>query len=234
MIRRTSASAVPRQLNPGRPRKLTHQRIIEAALQVLEDHTFSALTMRALAQRLGVNHATLYNYVGHIEDIEAEALQTLMARVPVPSAANPAPMREQLIEHLLAVRDLQLQHPHVLHAPVRSPAWKLHLSIIDRVLHALTQRGQPLTDAALAYDALVALVAHSAEHARVNRLAQHPDFVELQQGATASLPPGDLQLVRRVLAMRSRTRVDSLAEILGYFIDRLLPGIERQGKKRGK
>ncbi|MGH8237605.1 MAG: TetR/AcrR family transcriptional regulator, partial [Steroidobacteraceae bacterium] len=46
---------------PGRPRKLTRERIINGAVQLLDEQGFDALSMRSLALRLGINHATLYN-----------------------------------------------------------------------------------------------------------------------------------------------------------------------------
>ncbi|MGH8530026.1 MAG: TetR/AcrR family transcriptional regulator [Nevskiales bacterium] len=216
----------------GRPRKLTHARIVEAAIQVLDEEGFAALSARSLAQRLGVNHATLYNYVRHIEDIEAEALGRLIARVPIPSRDNPAPMRAQLTEHLLAVREMQLQHPHVLHAPVGSPTWRSHVLNSNRVLRALSPHSGSLFEAVLAYNVLTAVMATSAERNRASGTASHSDYVQAQRRAVAALPRGESELVRRLLLEKSASGpgIESLAEVLNFLIDRLLPGIDRPRK----
>lgn len=227
----TTLTAAKSGAIPGRPRKLTHRRIIDAAVEVLDQDGYSALTMRGLALRLGVNHATLYNYVGHIEDVESEALEFLMARVPIPSADNPAPIRQQLIEHLLALRDLQLQHPHVLHAPIGSPAWRLHVKMMNRVLKALKPRNATLAEMVLAYNALTALMATNAERARVSGATNFSDYIEAQRRATLTLPLQDSDLLRQVLTARlPGVSVNTLPDVLGYLIDRLLPDIPR-GKK---
>lgn len=215
---------------PGRPRKLTRDRIIEAAVQVLEEDGFGALTMRGLAQRLGVNHATLYNYAGHIEDIETEALSSLVSGVPIPDGKRPEPMRDQLIEHLLALRTLQFQHPNVLHAPIGSPTWVSHIKNANRALHALLPHASSLVEASIAYNVLTATMASSAERARANGSI---DYAHKQRPAILGLPVEDAGLYRKALTERERTgpAMESLPEVLDYLIDRLLPKMARRKVK---
>ncbi len=215
-------------LAAGRPRKLTRQRIVEAAVQALEAGGFKALTARSLALKLGVNHATLYNYVGHIEDIEKEALESLMARVPIPDADHPKPMRQQLVEHLLAVRELQMQHPQVLHAPVGSPAWQNHMKATNRVLRALNFGDKSLVEVAIAYNTLIATMAISAERARGTVSTA---FFEAQREAILALPPDESELLRRPLVdPRLVSGINSAADVLNHLIDKLLPDIDKRGR----
>lgn len=217
---------------PGRPRKLTRERIVRAAIEVLEYEGFGALTLRALAQRLGVNHATLYNYIGHIEDIENEALQALTSRVPIPSVDRPEPLRQQLLEHLLAIRELQLQHPHMVHAPVGSPTWRSHMKITDQILRALTADGRNLIESAIAYNVLVAFMATSAERTRSTRnvmtFPKDSKFFEIERQAILALPEKDSELIRKPLAqpLPPGAQFDSFAAVLNLLIDRLLPGLK--------
>ncbi|MFA5939738.1 MAG: TetR/AcrR family transcriptional regulator [Sinimarinibacterium sp.] len=217
---------------PGRPRKLTRDRIVRAAIEVLEYEGFGALTMRALAQRLGVNHATLYNYVGHIEDIENEALASLTSRVPIPSVDRPEPLRQQLIEHLLAIRDLQLQHPHMVHAPVGSPTWRSHMKITNQVLRALTAKGGSVVESAVAYNVLVALMATSAERARSTHNAsprpQDLKYFEIERQAILALPEKDSDLIRKPLEQpqSEAAQFASFVAVLDHLINRLLPGLK--------
>lgn len=221
---------------PGRPRKLTRQLIVEAAVQVLDEEGYRPLSMRSLAQRLGVNHATLYNYVGHIEDVESEAIEFLIARMPIPSAERAEPMREQLIEHLLAVRDLQIQHPHVLHPPIGSPTWHSHQITTNKVMRALMPYGSSLGEVMVAYQTLIGFMASSAERARASGGTSFPDFIRAQQTAILTVLEEESELVRRVLAgpEKLKPRTDMLASILGHVIDRLLPGINAKRQKKGQ
>lgn len=62
-----------------RPRKTTdeitegRERILEVALQILEEEGYHALTIRAIAEKLGVSHMSLYTYF-HSRDSLVEAL----------------------------------------------------------------------------------------------------------------------------------------------------------------
>lgn len=230
------SSSKEESAGPGRPRKLTRQLIVETAVQVLDEEGYRPLSMRSLAQRLGVNHATLYNYVGHIEDIETEAITFLIARLPIPSADRPEPMREQLIEHLLAVRELQIQHPHVLHPPMGSPTWNSHQITSNKIMRALMPHGSSLGEVMVAYQVLIGFMASSAERARASGGGSFADFIRAQQAAILAVPAEESELVRRVLDRPDKIdpRVDSLAPMLGHLIDRLLPGIDAKRQKKGK
>lgn len=49
--------------------KLTRERVIEAALQLMDDEGLEAVTMRAVARELGVEAMSLYNHVRDKEDL---------------------------------------------------------------------------------------------------------------------------------------------------------------------
>ena len=85
-----TAEGTERRPAVGRPRKMTREKIVAAALQVMEDADFAALSMRALARHLGVNHATLYNYVDDLAEVEQQALDAdAVGRKQVPQGLWP-------------------------------------------------------------------------------------------------------------------------------------------------
>ncbi|NGY04084.1 TetR/AcrR family transcriptional regulator [Solimonas terrae] len=138
-----------------------------AALRVMEREGYSALTIRALAQELGISHSTLYNYVERIEDIEAQALQQLTAQLPLPTATTAPALRAELLSYLQAALRLLMQHPGVLFPPIGTVSWKTLHAIGERWVHALIPYAADEKTTRLAVGALVASVVVQAERVRV-------------------------------------------------------------------
>jgi AcrR family transcriptional regulator len=71
---------------PRRGQPLTRERIVDAAVDILdgEDGGTEALTMRRLAQRLGVTATALYWHVDTKEDVLDLAVDHIFGDVPVP------------------------------------------------------------------------------------------------------------------------------------------------------
>ncbi len=208
----------------GRPKKLSRQQIVSAALDVMEAQGFAALSLRSLARALGINHATLYNYVDHIGEIEQEALDVLMSRIPMPELSRPEPVRQQLIEHLLAVRRTQMVFPKFCHAPAGSPTWRQHMSSMVRILEVCCRDDDDIEDVAIAYNALIGLVATSAERSRTTGTSL-PTMPDLE--AIAALPRDEFEPLFRPLIRRGgyARRLTSFVHRLDYLIDRLLPDL---------
>ncbi|WP_440694561.1 TetR/AcrR family transcriptional regulator [Clavibacter nebraskensis] len=101
----------------GRPARVSRRLIAEAALEV----GLSTLTLTSLAQRLGVDHSTLYRHVASREDIVLLACDTAIARmdwpvVPdVPDAVLASPddtsWRTYLAQAVERVWDMYDRHP---------------------------------------------------------------------------------------------------------------------------
>nr|WP_277817127.1 TetR/AcrR family transcriptional regulator [Solimonas terrae] len=164
---RTVSSGSAARAQGGRPRKIAEGALVAAALRVMEREGYSALTIRALAQELGISHSTLYNYVERIEDIEAQALQQLTAQLPLPTATTAPALRAELLSYLQAALRLLMQHPGVLFPPIGTVSWKTLHAIGERWVHALIPYAADEKTTRLAVGALVASVVVQAERVRV-------------------------------------------------------------------
>jgi len=81
---------------PSRPRPtLTRDDLVRAALALLDEAGFDGLTMRNLAERLGVQAASLYNHVRDKREVLALLADAIMAEVPPPESAD-APWHDAL------------------------------------------------------------------------------------------------------------------------------------------
>ena len=98
-------------LRPAKERRdapLTVDRIVEAAVALLDAEGAGRLTMRRLAERLGVAPPTLYWHVKTKDDVLDLAVDAIFAEVPVPGAGEWTGAVRALV---LAWRATMLRHP---------------------------------------------------------------------------------------------------------------------------
>src|SRR6478672_6853055 len=81
---RVSPEVRPDQRFPRLP--LTRQRIIRAALRVMDEEGLEAVTMRRIGRELGVEAMSLYNHVRDKEDIFDGITETVLGGLRVPTA----------------------------------------------------------------------------------------------------------------------------------------------------
>lgn len=73
------------QPSPALRAKLTRERVIDSALQLMDEEGLHALTMRALARKLGVEAMSLYNHVHDKEDLMDGVIERVMEGFRRPS-----------------------------------------------------------------------------------------------------------------------------------------------------
>jgi AcrR family transcriptional regulator len=99
--------------SPERPRRepLTRQRIIEAALRIMDQEGLEAVTMRAIGRDLGVEAMSLYNHVQDKEDILNGVCEQVLAEFRIPESEDWA---EAARLGAREYRRLLLAHPNVI------------------------------------------------------------------------------------------------------------------------
>ena len=152
----------------GRPRRCTWDEVLAAAERVMARASYKSLSMRALADELGISHPSLYTYFTHIEEVEVAVLKSIAAKIPVPTAKTAAQLRTQLVELVFVARDYALNYQGLFDSPVGSPAW---LALMERSLQwiqvlAAYTRDERRSD--VAYGALIAVAKQSADLERIN------------------------------------------------------------------
>ena len=171
----------------GRPRRLTTKQVIEAAIAMgLED-----LTMAALAERLGVRVAVLYNYVkGRDELIDLAARHALSSQqFPEDHGQD---WRDYALGYARAASELFRSDAHLLPLLISgnlSPAIKI--DSVEAWLEAMTARGFSSSTALTLLNAIDAIIMGSAVQAAHAR-AHAPDYAGAVREAVASRPEGEL------------------------------------------
>lgn len=99
----------------GRPRQFSLDEVLEAALDLIEVDGVDALSMQALAHRLGTGSATLYNYVGSRDELIDLMLGRVLAESPaLPAITSTGDWAEDLVRYLVASFRAGISRPAVL------------------------------------------------------------------------------------------------------------------------
>jgi TetR/AcrR family transcriptional regulator, tetracycline repressor protein len=103
------------QRGPGQRAGLTRDAVLAAAADLIGDVGVAGLTMRALADRLGVRPNTLYSHVAGKDDLIDELLDAVLRAVPPapPDAPDPA---VALADVMAATFDVLQRHPDLVPA----------------------------------------------------------------------------------------------------------------------
>lgn len=141
-----TGSVWTRTLTPRRPPPLTRERIVGAAVTLLDAHGAEGLTMRRLAQALDVTATALYWHVKTRDDVLDLAVDEIFGEVPIPSAGDD--WRADVRALLHGWRAAMLRHPWAP-ALIGRPMLGPHVLARTEYLQATLTRGG-LTGHALA------------------------------------------------------------------------------------
>jgi AcrR family transcriptional regulator len=92
---------------PSRPR-LSRQRVLDTAINRADHGGLDALTMRSLAEELGVAPMALYNHVANKDDLIDAMVDVVFGEIGVPSGAGD--WKTAMRRRAIAVRDALLRH----------------------------------------------------------------------------------------------------------------------------
>jgi AcrR family transcriptional regulator len=141
----------------ARERKLSRERILEAALRIADEEGLDALSMRRLGQALGVQAMSLYKHVAGKEDVLDGIADLVMLEVEVP--ARTLAWQAALRQAATSMHRALLRHPwaSVVIESRRNPG-PARLRYLDTVVSILLEAGFPIDDvgrAGLAVDSHV-------------------------------------------------------------------------------
>ena len=216
---------------------LSRERVVEAALGYIDERGTSALSMRNLAQGLGVEAMSLYRYVNGREDLLEGVVAALLAGVSARMDDQPTEGWQEFLQHAAhEVRRVALDHPNAfpllatrhpaapwLRPPLRS------IELVETFLTELRACGLSDHQAVDTYRAFSSfLLGQLLLEASVRGASTAPVEEPLDEGS-ADLPNQDAQLdltdaptVLRLRAMLSEDRSQEEFEIsLETLLDRL-------------
>ena len=102
-----------------RPDGLTQQRIVTAALALVDAEGLDALTVRRLAAELGTGSASLYRHVASRDELLVLMVDHVLGEIVFPDLALPG--RQRVIGLATELRRVLMDHPNLLAALAASP-----------------------------------------------------------------------------------------------------------------
>ena len=78
-----------RKKSPGRPRsRASHQAMLKAALELLSEVGFEAMSIEVIAARAGVGKTTIYRRYSSKDELVADAIESIREEVLIPDTGN--------------------------------------------------------------------------------------------------------------------------------------------------
>lgn len=149
---------------------LSRERIVAAAIEVLDAEGLDAVSMRRVATELGTGPASLYAHVGDKQELLDLVLDEVLGAVEVPDP-DPARWQEQLKDVARAIRQAYKPHNDVAVISLGNiPTTPNVLRLSDRLLGIMLAGGVPMQLAGWFIDQLAKYIdADSVEGAILGR-----------------------------------------------------------------
>ena len=96
----------------GRRPTISRDAAVRSALDIIDEQGLPALTLDAIAKRLGSTTPALYNHFSNRADLLAGVARHLLTDLPLPELPTHNDWRSQLIELCVETRHAILRHPH--------------------------------------------------------------------------------------------------------------------------
>ncbi len=214
---------------------LSRDRIIAAALLLLEERGLAGLTMRELGNSLGVEAMSLYRYVPGREELLDAVVERVLEGLWSDPDVRRAPVdgwQDFMVRLAHGVRRIALSHPQAfpliasrppeapwLRPPLRSVAW------VELFLSALVSSGFDDRSAADAYRSFTSFLLGTLllEVAESGAKITPADDPALERDRPAGpLPPGDFPTVLRLRPELERDDIDrEFDEALEDLVERI-------------
>lgn len=141
--------------SPDRRIRLNKERVLRAAIDVADDGGIDSLTMRKVAQQLGVEAMSLYYYVANKDDLLDEIVDIVVGEIELP--AGGPDWKAALRASAISAHAVLVRHPWACGLMSGSAVRPARLRYMESILRRLRDAG---FSAALTHHAYHALDSH--------------------------------------------------------------------------
>src|SRR5215211_5604006 len=213
------------RIRPGPEPRFTREELAHRALAIMDAHGAEALTMRGLAEELGMGTMSLYRYFPSKNDLMDAAIDVAAPEIELPEPGS-GPWKDHLAGLARALFDTALRHPSVARErfdrPLQSPG---AIRVTDRALALLLEAGLSKRDAVAAFKALL---IHTLGAAAFVAAESRPEVRQRAQQRHSSVRSEELPAMAAVADEFTAALGGNEAFELGLAA--LLDEIERRGR----
>jgi AcrR family transcriptional regulator len=204
---------------------LSRDRILAAAVEIADERGIGAITMRAVASRLGVEAMSLYNHVANKDDILDGMADLVAEQFDLPVDEND--WREAMRRRAVSAHEVFGRHPW---APMlfdsRESSGPSRLRYFDWVLGTLIRAGFSVDGAARAFSLLDSYVyGFGIQQFNVSADGAAPTE-EMAEAMLAFIPPEQYPYLHRMASHAMRVGYDAEADF-DFGLEIVLDGLER-------
>jgi AcrR family transcriptional regulator len=140
---------------------INKQVAIKAALDIIDSEGLDSISMRRLAERLGVASASLYHHFHNKEELLQAVCGLIFREIPLPDERTEG-WTDFIARTAYISREIMLEHPHALPLMARFPPREVIPHIYEEYGKLLLKRGLPVDMISVIISAFDALVIGSA------------------------------------------------------------------------
>jgi AcrR family transcriptional regulator len=202
---------------------LSRERILQAALDLADAEGLEALSMRRLAQRLGVKAMSLYNHVTNKDDLIDAMVDQVISEIqfPVPALDWKMAMRQRALSaHQVLLRHAWATMPIVSRMNV-GPAM---LRYVDATLGCLQEAGFSPEMADHAWNAMDSHI-YGFTLQELNFPIQASDYAQMAKGFIDRIPSEQYPYLNQLAQLIIERKYDGLHNF-EFGLDLLLNGLE--------
>jgi AcrR family transcriptional regulator len=205
---------------------LNKQRVLQTAVTVADQNGIEALTMRNLAQVLGVEAMSLYNHVANKEDLLDGMVETVFSEIDVPEAG--ANWKVSMRQRAISLRASLLQHPWAIGLmESRAQPGPATLRHHNAVLQILRTAGFSLAAAGHAYSILDSYIYGFALNDRSLPFETSEEVIALGTRYLRELPVDEYPYFVEFMSQHAMQPGYSYGAEFEFGLDLILDGLER-------
>lgn len=204
---------------------LSREQIVTHAMTLADEDGIEALSMRRLAQRLGVQAMSLYHHVANKDELLDSMIDRVFAQVPPPVASGA--WREEMRARAHAMRSVLLTHPWAV--PLmdsRTNPGPAVLTHHDAVLGSLRGGGFDIALAAHAFSLLDAYIYGFVLQEQALPFST-PEEAHAVAGAIKEQMGTTFPHMTEMVVFHVLRHDYSYADEFGFGLDLILDGLER-------
>ncbi|WP_370182255.1 TetR/AcrR family transcriptional regulator [Rhodococcus wratislaviensis] len=207
---------------------LTRERVLRAAVALADDSGVEALTMRRIAQTLGVEAMSLYRHVKNKDDLLDGMVDVVFGEIDLPP--HGPDWRSAMRRRAISAREVLARHrwATVLMESRATPG-PATLRHHDAVLGILRAAGFSIALAAHAFSALDSYVYGFAMQETSLPFGSSDELTDVAESILGSVPAGEYPHLTEFVTQHAMAPGYDFGDEYEYGLDLILDGLERAG-----